>query len=161
MTPTPLPLDLRLLRYFQTVAEEGHMTRAAARLGLQQPPLSQQIKALESQLGLQLFERHPKGVRLTEAGRLLQAETAKILQDMADLQQRMARVAQGEQGRVAVGFTSSAAAHSFTPAALRECRRRYPDITHTIRAEYPVPLWDVAYARTLDRELTPGAIRIR
>jgi DNA-binding transcriptional LysR family regulator len=129
MTPSPLPLDLRLLRYFQTVAEEGHMTRAAARLGMKQPPLSQQIKALERQLGLQLFERHPKGVRLTEAGRLLQAETAKLLQDMADMQQRMARLAQGEQGRVAIGFTSSAAAHRFTPAALRECRRRHPDIS--------------------------------
>ncbi len=128
MTIPALPLDLRLLRYFQTVAEEGHMTRAAARLGIQQPPLSQQIKALELQLGLQLFERHPKGVRLTEAGRLLQAETAKLLQDMSDMQQRMARLAQGEQGRVAVGFTSSAAAHRFTPAALRECRRRHPDI---------------------------------
>ena len=104
---TTLPLDLRQLRYFQAVAEEGHMTRAAARLGLQQPPLSQQIKALELQLGLQLFERHPKGVRLTEAGRQLQVEANKLLQDMADLQQRMARLAQGERGCVALGFTKN------------------------------------------------------
>ncbi|MCV2367821.1 LysR family transcriptional regulator [Roseateles oligotrophus] len=143
-------MDLRLLRYFQTVAEEGHMTRAAARLGLQQPPLSQQIKALELQLGLQLFERHPKGVRLTEAGRLLQAETAKILRDMADMQQRMARVAQGEQGRVAVGFTSSAAAHRFTPAALRECRRRYPDIALELSEANAAEITAAVLAHRLD-----------
>ncbi|MCV2358342.1 MULTISPECIES: LysR family transcriptional regulator [Roseateles] len=143
-------MDLRLLRYFQAVAEEGHMTRAAARLGLQQPPLSQQIKALELQLGLQLFERHPKGVRLTEAGRLLQAEVAKILQDMADMQQRMARLAQGEQGRVALGFTSSAAAHRFTPAALRECRRRYPAISLELSEANAADITAAVLAHRLD-----------
>jgi DNA-binding transcriptional LysR family regulator len=143
-------LDLRLLRYFQTVAEEGHMTRAAARLGLQQPPLSQQIKALEVQLGLQLFERHPKGVRLTEAGRLLKVEVDKILRDMADMQQRMSRLAQGEQGRVTVGFTSSAAAHRFTPAALRECRRRYPDITLELSEANAADITAAVLAHRLD-----------
>jgi DNA-binding transcriptional LysR family regulator len=122
-------MELRHLRYFVAVAEAGHMTRAAETLGIQQPPLSQQIKALETELGLTLLRRHPKGVALTEGGRLFLAEAQRLLADMQAMRERMARVARGEQGRLAIGFTSSAAAHAFTPRALRECRRRYPGIT--------------------------------
>jgi DNA-binding transcriptional LysR family regulator len=99
-------MDIRRLRYFLAVAEAGHITRAAAQLGLQQPPLSQQIKALETELGLQLFRRHPKGVTLTDAGRLLQADAQRLLQDLAAMEQRLQRMARGEQGRLALGFTS-------------------------------------------------------
>jgi DNA-binding transcriptional LysR family regulator len=122
-------MDLRQLRYFLAVADAGHITRAAAHLGLQQPPLSQQIKALETALGLRLFERHAKGVTLTDAGRLLQAEARPLLQAAAALDQRMERVARGEQGRLALGFTSSAAAHAYMPRTLRACRQQHPHIT--------------------------------
>lgn len=121
-------MDMRQLRYFVAVAESGHMTRAAATLGIQQPPLSLQIKALETQLGLPLFHRHPKGVSLSDGGRLLLGEARRILQDVESLQQRMGRIARGQQGVLAIGFTSSAAAHAFTPEALRACRARFPDI---------------------------------
>jgi DNA-binding transcriptional LysR family regulator len=121
-------MELRHLRYFQAVADTGHMTRAAANLGIQQPPLSQQIRALEAELGLALFTRHPRGVALTDAGRLFQVDARRILQDVAAMKQRMAGVASGLQGTVTVGFTSSAAAHRFTPEALRACRSQYPDI---------------------------------
>src|SRR5882762_4896335 len=103
-------MELRHLRYFQAVADAGHMTRAAAELGIQQPPLSQQIRALETELGLALFQRHAKGVTLTDAGRLFLADVRRILNDVTALQQRMAGVASGQQGVLAVGFTSSAAA---------------------------------------------------
>lgn len=121
-------MDLRRLRYFLSVAELGHITRAAHALGMQQPPLSQQIRQLEKELGSALFVRHPKGVRLTEAGRLLEQEATRLLADVAAIQARMLAFARGERGQLRVGFTSSAAAHVFTPETLRLCRQRHPDV---------------------------------
>ncbi|WP_067066680.1 LysR family transcriptional regulator [Roseateles chitosanitabidus] len=121
-------MDLRHLRYFVTVAETGHMTRAAALLGMQQPPLSQQIKTLEQELGLSLLHRHPKGVSLTDAGRHFLDEARRLLRDFGDMRERMDRLAGGQHGLLSVGFTSSAAAHAFTPAVLRACRGEHPGI---------------------------------
>ena len=129
-------MELRHLRYFMAVAEAGHMTRAAERLGIQQPPLSLQIKSLENELGVALFHRHPKGVALSDAGRLFEVEARQLLDDMAAMEQRMARVARGELGVLNVGFTSSAAAHAFTPEALRACRRAWPGIALSIREDH-------------------------
>jgi DNA-binding transcriptional LysR family regulator len=121
-------MDIRQLRYFLAVADAGHITRAAQVLGLQQPPLSQQIRNLEETLGLALFKRHPKGVTLTDAGRELQAEAQQIVDRMELLSQRMQRHAAGRRGQLSVGFTSSAAAHAFTPSVLRACRSEYPEV---------------------------------
>lgn len=128
-------MDIRALRYFAAVAETGHMTRAAEQLGIQQPPLSQQIKALERELGVLLFRRHPRGVALTDAGRLFQAEALRMLQAMDGMKQRMERVAAGQSGTLAVGFTSSAAAHRFMPEALRAFRRAYPAVELQLRED--------------------------
>jgi DNA-binding transcriptional LysR family regulator len=121
-------MDIRQLRYFAAVAETGHMTRAAERLGLQQPPLSQQIKAIEAQVGVPLFVRHPKGMSLTDAGRQFQVEAQRMLQAFDAMEQRLPRIASGVEGILHVGFTSSAAAHAFTPQTLRACRSEYPGI---------------------------------
>lgn len=121
-------MDIRHLRYFLAVAEAGSMTRAAEALGMQQPPLSQQIMALEQELGVPLLRRHPKGVELTPAGQVLRKEAQRLVAGMAALQERMARFAQGLDGVLDVAFTSSAAAHAFTPRLLRECRQRFPGI---------------------------------
>lgn len=129
-------MEIRHLRYFLAVADSGHMTRAAERLGIQQPPLSQQIKALEKALGVRLFHRHPKGMALSDAGRQFEAEARRLLDDLAAMEQRMQLVAQGERGLLQVGFTSSAAAHAFTPAALRACRRAWPEIELSIREDH-------------------------
>src|SRR4051812_37856951 len=124
----PQRMEFRHLRYFVAVADAGHMTRAAAQLGIQQPPLSQQIRALERQLGTSLFRRHPKGMALTDSGRLFLAEARRILEDMTAMEQRMALVAKGMRGLLAVAFTTSAAAHAFMPKALRAFRNRHPEI---------------------------------
>ncbi len=121
-------MDFRQLRYFVTVAEAGHITRAAERLGIAQPPLSQQIKALETRIGVQLFRRHARGVALTDAGKLLLNDARTILRDVAALEARLAHSASGLHGRLSIAFTSSAAAHRFTPAVLRACRQAYAGI---------------------------------
>jgi DNA-binding transcriptional LysR family regulator len=121
-------MDVRQLRYFLAVADAGQMTAAAARLGMQQPPLSQQIAALEQRLGLRLFDRQPKGMALTDGGRALAQEARRLLADFDAMQLRMQAVARGESGVLQVAFTSSAAAHAFTPQALRACRQRHPGI---------------------------------
>ncbi len=142
-------MDIRALRYFAAVAETGHMTRAAEQLGIQQPPLSLQIKALERELGVLLFRRHPRGVALTDAGRLFQAEALRMLQDMEAMKQRMARVATGQSGTLAVGFTSSAAAHRFMPEALRAFRRAYPAVELQLREDNAAELTDALAAGRL------------
>src|ERR1700754_430210 len=100
-------MELRHLRYFVAVAEEQHMTRAAARLGIQQPPLSQQIRDLESELGVQLFERAPRSIRLNAAGQLFLQDARRLLAEAQDAVTRVRQAARGESGRIAMGYTSS------------------------------------------------------
>jgi DNA-binding transcriptional LysR family regulator len=119
-------MELRHLRYFVAVAEEGHVTRAAERLGIQQPPLSQQIQALERELDVQLFRRKPRGVELTPAGRTLLDEARAILARTAEAVAATQRAAQGEAGRIGIGFTSSASFHPFVPRAIRAFREAHP-----------------------------------
>jgi len=125
------------------------MTRAAQALGIQQPPLSQQIKALEAELGVVLLQRHPKGVSLTEAGRQFQLEAQRLMDGVAAMTQRMARVARGELGQLNIGFTSSAAAHAFTPEALRECRRSQPGVTLSLTEDNAAGITESVAAQRL------------
>lgn len=121
-------IDLRRLQAFATVAEEGHITRAAERLGMAQPPLSRLVRGLETELGTVLLRRLPRGVAPTEAGLALLAEARAVLARAADIADTVRRTARGEQGRLAVGFTSSAALHPFVPAALRTFRAARPGV---------------------------------
>src|SRR3984885_2624437 len=125
-------MELRHLRYFVAVAEEGHVTRAAERLGMQQPPLSQQIQALERELAVQLFRRKPRGVELTDAGRALLDDARAILAHVDHAFATTRRTARGEQGRIAVGFTSSAPFHPFVPRVIRAFRESFPLVALTL-----------------------------
>lgn len=126
-------MELRHLRYFVMVAEEKHFTRAAARLHMQQPPLSQQIRALETELGFELFKRHPKGVDLTAGGAAFLDEAKSILARVREGAQRAARVAEGVEGTLTIGFTSSAAAHPLIPRIIRAYREQYPAVSITLQ----------------------------
>jgi DNA-binding transcriptional LysR family regulator len=126
-------MELRHLRYFVAVAEEGHVTRAAARLGIQQPPLSAQIKALETELGIALFTRHARGVLLTVGGHVLLEAARTILASVERAKAHVVRSAEGMEGSVCVGFTTSVAAHSFTSDVIRAYRRAYPRVALDLR----------------------------
>jgi DNA-binding transcriptional LysR family regulator len=119
-------MELRHLRYFVAVAEEKHVTRAAKRLGIQQPPLSLQIRALEEELQVQLFRRKPRGVELTDAGQSFLVSARGVLDQVERAFATTRRTARGEQGRLVVGFTSSAPFHPFVPRIFRAFRDASP-----------------------------------
>ncbi|TDH62038.1 LysR family transcriptional regulator [Dankookia rubra] len=125
-------MELRHLRYFVAVAEERHVTRAAERLGMQQPPLSQQIRALEAELGVQLLRRRPRGVEPTEAGLAFLGEAQAILARLAAATATARRIAAGEQGRLAVGVPPTAPFHPFVPGVIRSFREAWPLVTLTL-----------------------------
>ena len=125
-------MELRHLRYFVAVAHEGHITRAAEKLRMQQPPLSQQIQALEREVDATLFLRHPRGVTLTDAGRAFLADAEQILSDVEHAKIRARRTARGETGRIAVGFTTSAPFHPLVARAMREFRTGRPDVSFVL-----------------------------
>jgi len=120
-------LELRQLRYFVTVAEELHFGRAAARLHMTQPPLSQAIAALEDGLGTALFLRNRRTVALTPAGSALLPEARRILFEAAVLPELARRAASGEAGRLALAFITSAD-YSVLPPFLRRYTERYPGV---------------------------------
>lgn len=143
-------MDLRHLRYFVAVAEEGHVTRAAERLGIQQPPLSQQIKALEAELEVQLFRRKPRGVELTEAGESLLEDARRILAEVEGALARARHTARGELGRLAVGFTASSPFHPFVTRLLRDFRSAHPRVTVTLEEMGSSELVAAVQAERLD-----------
>jgi DNA-binding transcriptional LysR family regulator len=121
-------MELRHIRYFLAVAEEQNFTRAAARVGIGQPPLSQQIKDLETEVGAPLFHRIPQGAELTEAGRAF-LENVRVIPVQAERATRAAqRAARGEIGSIRVGFVGSAPLNRVMPATIRSFRRAYPDV---------------------------------
>ena len=134
-------VELRHLRYFVAVAEELHFGRAAARLGIAQPPLSQQIQQLERALGALLFERTRRQVRLTEAGALLLEHARRILGDVARAGGAVQRAARGELGTLTVAFAASVMFLEL-PGVIRAFRARYPDVTLSLR-EMPTA-WQLA-----------------
>lgn len=126
-------MELRHLRYFVAVAEEMHFTRAAARLGIGQPPLSQQIQQLERELGTPLFLRLSRGIELTDAGKQFLADSRGILASTARAADMARLIGQGETGTVTVGFTASSVFHPALARALRAYRDQYPQIHVALR----------------------------
>lgn len=148
-------MELRHLRYFIAVAEELHFGRAAQALGISQPPLSQQIQALEQELGARLFERTNRRVALSEAGRLFLEEARQVLVQV-DKAADVARRAQlGELGEMKIGFTSSAPFNSSIPKAIYSFRQRFPAVHLNLKE---MSSRDVAEA-LLDESIEVGLMR--
>ena len=125
-------MDVRQLRYFVAVAEELHFGRAAARLGMAQPPLTQQIQKLERELGYPVFLRQSRKTSLTEAGRVLLEDAVRILRACDEAIDRARRAGRGETGRLTVG-TPPSVMLTRLPVAIRKYRERFPQVQFTLR----------------------------
>src|SRR6267142_1968373 len=120
-------MELRHLRYFVHVAEEQHYGRAAERLRVAQPALSRQIQDLEEEIGFKLFDRLPRGVKISAAGKSFLVDARRILHEVNDATARAKRVASGRSGTLRVGFVESISWHGVVPDSFRQFRERQPD----------------------------------
>jgi DNA-binding transcriptional LysR family regulator len=159
-------MDLRQLRYFLAVAEEGHFGRAASRLHIVQPALSMQIRVLEETLGALLFKRTTRRVELTEAGALLRVEAERMIAQAEHAKLVVQRSARGEIGSIRIGFVGTAAYAGVLARDLRSFRARHPKVEIEFRDiawpflpdEIVAGRLDLGYSpawrRTFDRRLT-------
>ena len=132
-------MELRHLRYFVAVGEEQHFGRAAKYLHIAQPALSRQIQDLEREIGFPLFERLPRGVKLSVAGKLFLEDARRILQEVQEAIRRADRVASGKAGTLRVGFVESISWQGVVPESFRRFRQKQPDAELT-----PVPMLSLA-----------------
>ena len=143
-------IELKRLNAFVTVVEAGSITRAAELLFIQQPPLTRLLQALEQDFGVPLLQRLPRGVIPTEAGEVLLHEARAVLARAEQLSAAMQRAVLGEQGRIRIGFTSSAALHTFVPALLRRYREIYPSVSTQLEENGSGELLSAVVAGQLD-----------
>ena len=136
-------MEIRHLRYFLVVAEELHFNRAAELLHMQQPPLSRQIRQLESEVGVELFVRTTRSVHLTEAGKAFAREARAILEMFDRSPQVAVRAARGMTGRLGVGFTGSNT-YSLLPLLASQFREQFPDAEIVAEGEMLAPAQEEA-----------------
>ena len=148
-------MELRHLRYFVAVAEERHFGRAAARLHIAQPPLSQQIRRFEAELGEPLLYRTTRSVELSPAGEVLLERGREILAAVDSAVEDARRAARGEYGRLAIGFTGSST-YALLPALAAALRRELPGVMVDLRGELLTP---AQVAQLLDGTLDLGLLR--
>jgi DNA-binding transcriptional LysR family regulator len=147
--------DFRQLRYFVAVAEELSFTRAAIRLHLSQPPLSQQIQALERDLGVQLLQRDKRNVALTEAGRVFLEEARQILAKAEEARSHVLAAAAGYSGQLRLAYTVSVSFHPALPQALL----RYGQIAPNVRIQLNEMYSEPQFAALLAGQIDVGFVR--
>src|ERR1041385_2734150 len=126
-------MELRHLRYFVAVGDEQHYGRAAKQLHVAQPALSRQIQDLEEEIGLKLFDRLPRGVKISTAGKSFLDDARRILQQVNEATLRAKRAAAGQTGTLRVGFVESISWHGVVPDSFRQYRERQPDAELQLR----------------------------
>src|SRR5690625_560482 len=117
-------MDIRQLRYFLAIAKEGQITRAAKTLNMEQPPLSRQLKLMEQELGVTLFERTGRELKLTEEGRVLQKKAKSIIHQLNDAMTEIQEINQGVRGTLSIGSVFSCV--SLLPEKIKHFREMYP-----------------------------------
>lgn len=127
-------MDLRQIRYFIAVAEDEHFGRASERIHIAQPALSRQIQLLEAELGVTLFDRLPRGVKLSAAGRTFREHCSQILVDLSHAVSETQAVARGESGMLKLGFIEVAAWSGIIPETIMEFRRTNPGVRLVLSA---------------------------
>jgi DNA-binding transcriptional LysR family regulator len=142
--------DFRQLRYFIAVAEELSFTRAAQRLHISQPPLSQQIQMLEQDLGVRLLERNKRNVALTEPGRLFLERSRQILGQAEEARQRVVEAAAGFSGQLRLAYTVSVSFHPSLPQALLRFGRNAPNVRVLLSEMYTEPQFSALRAGQID-----------
>ena len=153
--PGGIPIELRQLRAFVAVAEERHFGRAAERLHIAQPPLSQTIRRLEAELGAPLLYRTTRRVDLAPAGEVLLARAKPILAAVEAAEEDARRAARGEYGRLSIGFTGSAT-YSLLPSLATTLRAHLPGVELELHGEMLTP---AQVAGLLDGTLDLGLLR--
>jgi DNA-binding transcriptional LysR family regulator len=143
-------MELRHLRYFVVAAEECHFTRAAKRLGIAQPPLSQQIQQLENELGFLLFHRLPRGVALTGAGQRFLIGASSVLDRLDDVIKEAREIAHGTSGTIHIGFTSSAAFNGCISNLIGKYRQLYPNVVTNLHEGTSMALSQLLRSGDLD-----------
>ena len=144
-----MSIDLKQLKYFLAVAEEKSFSRAAERLHISQPPLSQQIMKLESELGVRLFARTTRTFELTVAGKALMSEASELLAKMRMTIDTIRQIDRGEVGRLRVGIVGSAMWGPI-PSLLEEFQSKFPRVTWTIHEFGPTVQYDALRAKQID-----------
>jgi DNA-binding transcriptional LysR family regulator len=125
-------IELKHLGSFLALAEEGHVGRAAARLGIEQSPLSRRLQSLEDAMGMKLFDRTPRGITLTPGGREFYAGVHSLMLQLEDLKQRALATSRGETGRLSIGCTIASAYDGFLPDSLSAFVRDRPEVAFSI-----------------------------
>lgn len=148
-------MELRHVRYFLAVAEEKSFTKAAARVNVAQSPLSQQIRKLERELGVELFVRTTRSVQLTHAGQVFYDRMRAVIADGEDAIEAAQKAARGELGRISVGFTGSAT-YELLPALVRAYNDKFPDVTLDLHSEMGT---QAQVEAILDGRLSVGLLR--
>ena len=124
-------MDMRQLRYFLAIANEGQITRAAKLLNMEQPPLSRQLKLMEQELGVVLFDRNGKQLQLTQAGEFLRQRALSLMDQFDETMSYVQELGEGVQGVLAVGAVVSCI--SILPPAIRQFSEKYPRVTFKIQ----------------------------
>jgi DNA-binding transcriptional LysR family regulator len=124
-------MDMRQLRYFLAIASEGQITRAAKQLNMEQPPLSRQLKLIEQELGVVLFDRNGKQLQLTQAGELLRQRAITLLNQFDETVTYVQELGEGVQGVLSIGAVVSCV--SLLPPVLRRFTEQYPQVTFKIQ----------------------------